>query len=297
MEQTKYHSIVRYGHRSTVDVLNAGDQIVIEEKLDGSNVSVVKDKDKIRAFSRNTELNEENTLGGFYQFSQSLNADDLLDEIVYFGEFLNPHKVRYPNFEKQFFLFDLYDLETDKYLPFSKVKEEAQRLNLNLVPVFYEGKYQSFEHLQSFVGRTNIGGRLGDVEQGEGVVIKNVDYIDRYGRQVFVKLVTDAFREVQKQKPAKDPKTLTPEQLFVNTCVTEARVEKILYKLVDEGILEESFGIEDMGDILKNMNVKIYEDIMKEEAEMLEEYEDKQIRKAIGRKLPQMVRGMLRQKK
>lgn len=39
MEQKKYHSIIRYGHKSTQDVLNKGDKIIIQEKIDGANAS------------------------------------------------------------------------------------------------------------------------------------------------------------------------------------------------------------------------------------------------------------------
>ncbi|MBG9776127.1 hypothetical protein [Brevibacillus laterosporus] len=76
--------------------------------------------------------------------------------------------------------------------------------------------------------------------------------------------------------------------------VTQARAEKFLYKLVDEGILDEKFGIEDMGIILKNLNVRIYEDLLKEESDYLsKEYEEKVLRKSLGRLLPTLVKKIL----
>ena len=317
MEQKKYHDVVRLGHKSTLGVLNVGDNIVIQEKLDGANASFRRDGDIVRAYSRNNELSEENTLGGFYQFVQeNIKAEDLVKDGIYFGEWLNPHKVKYPEYQKQFFLYDIYDTETKRYINFKLVKSVAKKLNLNLIPVFYEGEYQSFEHLQSFVGKTALGGKLGDIETGEGVVAKNVDYTDRFGNQIFVKLVTDAFREVQKQKAPKDPKIAqTAEQRFVDATVTEARVEKFLHKFVDEGILDEHYGVEDMGTILKNMNVRIKEDILKEEAENFleiitpveaiadaeghvgevvgQEIDEKQLSKAISRTVVKEVKKIL----
>lgn len=299
MNMKKYQDITRLGHKTTIGVLNEGDQIVIQEKLDGANASFRKVGNEVKAFSRNHELNEENNLGGFYQFVQeNIKAEDLLEDTIYFGEWLNPHKVKYPEYQKQFFLYDIYLIEEDDksfYESFTAVKMEAERLGLNLIPVFYEGEYQSFEHLQSFVGKTLLGGKLGDVETGEGIVVKNVKYRDRFGNQKFVKLVTDAFREVQKQKAPKDPKIeLTQEQVFVEKTVTEARVEKLLYKFVDEGILDEIFGIEDMGTILKNMNPRITEDILKEESDMLPEYYDpKQLSKAVSRTVALTVKKIL----
>lgn len=297
MEQKKYMDIVRLGHKTTVGVLNEGDWIVIQEKLDGANASFRKGENgEILAFSRNNPLNEFSNLGGFWQWTQTLDPDLLLPNIVYFGEWLNPHKVKYPDYQKQFFLYDLYDTNTERYLDFNRVKDAHRMLGVNLIPVFYEGEYKGFEHLQSFVGKTALGGKLGDIDTGEGVVAKNVSYISRHGRQMFVKLVTDAFREVQKQKAPKDPKVeQTQEQVFVNETLTEARVEKMLYKLIDEGILEEGkFEMEDMGIILGNIRGRMFDDIMKEESEMLPvDHDVNQIKKAIGRNIALIVKKII----
>lgn len=64
-EMKKYLDIVRLGHKATVGVLNEGDQIVIQEKLDGANASFKREGDTIVAFSRNTQLSPENNLRGF----------------------------------------------------------------------------------------------------------------------------------------------------------------------------------------------------------------------------------------
>jgi hypothetical protein len=296
MEQKKYTDVIRLGHRSTVGVLNEGDYIVIQEKIDGANASFRRDGDVVLAFSRNIPLGSGNNLGGFYEWAQTLNVDKLLDGVIYFGEWTNKHKVSYEGNQKKFYLFDIHNTNIEEYVDFSMVKDEARRLNLNLVPVFYEGKYQSFEHLQSFVGRTELNGKLGDLETGEGIVVKNVKYKDRFDKQVFVKLVTEDFREVQKQKEAKDPNFQSVEMQFISECLTKARVEKIIYKLVDEDILHEHFGVEDMGLILRHMSNRIYDDIMKEESDSLDTYEEKDIRKCIGKRLPLVVKQIINEK-
>lgn len=295
MEMKKYQSIDRLGHKNTVDVLNAGDDIIIQEKIDGANASIRRIDGKTVAFSRNNQLDEHNTLGGFYDFAQSLDLEQLSEDVILFGEWTNPHKVKYPEHTKKFFLYDVYDLEFQEYMPFEEVRHAGAFFGLELVPVFYEGKYESFEHLQTFVGKTELGGVLGDFITGEGIVVKNVNYRNRFGEQKFVKLVTDAFRELQKQKAPKDPnKALTVEQEFVTMTVTAPRVEKFLHKFVDEGILEAPFGIEDMGTILKHMNTRIQEDILKEEKELLpEDYDPKQLSKAVSRTVVKIVKPLL----
>ena len=226
-EMKKYMDIIRLGHKSTVGVLNEGDNITITEKLDGSNASFKKENGIIKAFSRNTELNEENNLREFYQWTQTLNVNLLLDNVIYFGEWLVKHTISYPLDKlNKFYLYDIYNENYSTYLDFSFVQYEANKLNLNLIPLFYKGKYESFEHLKSYVGKTALGG-----EKGEGIVVKNVGYKNKYGNQIFVKLVHEDFIEVQKQKPPKDPnRPLTIEQQFINECLTKARVEKLIHK-------------------------------------------------------------------
>src|SRR5690349_17818215 len=109
MEQKKYTDIIRLGHKNTLGVLNEGDNIIVQEKIDGANASLRRDGDVIRAYSRNKELSEDNNLGGFYQFAQSLDVEELKHDLIYFGEWTNPHKVKYPENTKKFYLYDTYD--------------------------------------------------------------------------------------------------------------------------------------------------------------------------------------------
>lgn len=275
-----YTDVVRLGHKTTVGVLQEGDHITIQEKLDGANASfrLSEDGKTVLAFSRNTPLDEHTTLRGFYNWVQeNVHPEDVLEGYIYFGEWLVKHKIDYGEAMNKFYLYDLYDVDEHKYEPFERVKEEASEMGLNLIPVFYEGPYVSFEHLQTFVGKSVFA------EQGEGIVVKNPAYTDKYGNQMFVKLVTPAFAEVQKQKLPKDPSKISPEMAFVKTFVTQGRVEKFLHKFVDEGILDENFGIEDMGTILRNLNPRIHEDLLKEEADSLPEgYDEKSLTKSIN---------------
>lgn len=286
MEMKKYMSVVRLGHRSTVNVLNVGDEIIVQEKLDGANASFKEDNCAVAAFSRNNKLDISNSLRGFYDFARKLDADSLHPDYIYFGEWLVRHKLDYGENEKQFYLYDIYDTKREEYREFELVESEAARLNLNLIPILYRGPYISFEHLQQFVGKSMLG------EVGEGVVVKNIKYRDRFGNQLFVKLVSDAFREMQQQKAPKDPKAKTGEFEFIETFLTRPRVEKLLHKLVDEGILQEDFGLEDMGLILRHLGNRSYEDLMKEESTALERI----LRQKIGRKLPIEVKAIINEK-
>lgn len=298
MEQKKYHSIVRYGHRSTREVLNRGDQIIIQEKVDGANASFAVVDGELKCWSRNRELSMGNTLEGFYVWAkQNIEVDKLLEGVVYFGEWTAQHKVVYEGYAKQFFLYDIYNLHLEEYVSFSMVRDEAKRLGLNLIPVFFEGEFESFEQLMSYVGRTELNGKLGQEVSGEGIVVKNVDYRDRFGKQMFVKLVVDKFAEVQMQKAPKDPKKkFTPEELKVRECITSPRVEKQLFKMIEEGLLDRDYGVEDMGKILKHVSPLVAEDILKEEMDEFPHLTVKDVQTFMCKVLPLVIKDIIKNK-
>jgi hypothetical protein len=280
----KYTDIIRHGKTFTQSTLEGNPRIIIQEKLDGANASFKRNGDTIECFSRNTQLDEHNTLRGFYNWVQdNFNAEDLREDVIYFGEWLVKHKLSYGENENKFYLFDIYDTYLTKYENFASVKNETTRLELNLIPVFYEGVFQSLEHIQSFVGKSMLG------EHGEGVVVKNVSFTDKHGNQLFTKFVSDVFAEKAQVKKHSVKQPTDQLQEFVNSTVNTARVSKIIHKLVDEGVLEEDYAIEDMGTILKNTGTRVFDDVVKEELDELL----KVVKSKIGRMLPQIVKQVL----
>jgi len=280
----KYMDVIRHGKSSTHLILEGNPRIVIQEKLDGANASFKVENGELKFFSRNTELDESNTLRGFTVWGKKhLEPLCIEDGYIFFGEWLVRHKLNYGENENQFYLFDVYDEKNQKYLPFEEVKIAAKNLFLNLIPVFYEGEFQSLEHIQSFIGKSMLG------EIGEGVVVKNVSYTDKHGNQQFTKFVSDQFAEMAKVKQHKVNTQKDDLQEFVNATVNKARVSKIVHKLVDEGLLNEDYAIEDMGAILKNTGTRVFDDVVKEELDEL----FKLIKGKIGRKLPTIVKEVL----
>lgn len=295
-EHKKYMDIVRLGHKTTQGVLKKGDYITITEKIDGANAHFILDEDspiRITCGSRNLKLSESNALNGFYFYvAERINPDLLTENYRYYGEWLTSHKVQYkPEAYKQFYLFSIYDESIGRYLSDEIVKSEAVKLGLATPEYFYEGEYISFEHLLSFVGKSNLSLTP---NSGEGVVVKNVNYTDNYGNQCFVKLVSEAFAEIQKQKLPKDPSQLDVVMSLVQSVLTKPRVEKILLKKVDEGELNSEFGIEDMGKILKLITSEIFNDCIKEESEVFENKDMDSIRKAFGKYTPVVVKEVLK---
>ena len=263
---------------------SVGENIVCEEKIDGANASFTYDTetDSVASFSRNMVLKPSNTLQGFYNFvglfdKEVIKSVTLNGRYIIFGEWLVKHTIKYPeDCYNNFYMFDVWDTVDECYLPFNLVKEMydmlvALGINIRFVPVFYIGKFTSWEDIQKMVGRTEVGAE----PCGEGVVVKTLDRLndetDRTPK--YLKIVVERFSEVQshkRQRKPVDPEVLKrkeEERQFVATIVTDRRIDKCLEKLVDEGILPVDWDEHNMKDIAKNLPSLVYADCKKEEPE------------------------------
>jgi hypothetical protein len=290
-EQKKYHSIVRHGKNGTHLTVENNAIVVIQEKLDGANASFKKENGMLRVFSRKQELDQHNTLNGFYNWvMENIEPSDILPNFIYFGEWLTMHKIDYGKENmKKFYLFDIYNEMSDEYCDFDDVKDEAIALNINLIPVHYIGESKDFAFLESFNGQSLLNPEV----KAEGIVVKNVNYKTSHGEQIFTKIVSKEFAEIVRQPLAKAPMPPSEERKFVDTFMTVARIEKLMHKMVDEGIVKE-LAIEDMGIILRTIGGQIYQDMIDEEIDELPiEFDEKSIKKAIGKVLPIYVKQIL----
>lgn len=283
MKQKKYLDIERLKEKY-MSAFNKGEHIVIQEKLDGANSAICYDAEtgSLVAFSRRNELNQNNTLQGFYDFVQTLDASivsaALTSRYILFGEWLVKHTIRYPEDKmKQFYVFDVYDTETEQYMPWDFTKQIAEFIGLKTVPLFYDGPFISWEHIYSFVGKTEMGGE----PTGEGVVIKSQDRLDNKfsGTPEYVKIVAKEFSEVHQSKPQKeiDPEKLAAKQAaedLAATIVTARRVEKSIQKLVEDGIVPEDWDEKSLGVIAKHLPRAVYNDCVKEEPETVAQIEN-----------------------
>ena len=275
MEHKKFMDIQRI-KEGYVDNFKPGDLIYIEEKIDGSNAAIRYDAatNSIVAQSRKQILTPTNNLRGFYEFTQRLDVDKihkvLGENLVAFGEFLVSHTVKYPDDKyNNFYMFDVYDLGTQSYLPQNKVIAIAAMLGLTMAPIFYIGEFISWEHCASFVGKSELG-----AESGEGIVVKNQTRLnDPDNRHPFyLKIVGEKFCETKAHGHIKQTNPdvlakLEADRALAETIVTDARVTKILHKMVDEGIIPADWDNHDMGTIAKNLPRLVYEDCVKEEPE------------------------------
>jgi len=259
-----------------------GEEIVISEKIDGANASILVSDSIVIARSRRNILDPMNNLQGFYEYVQNLDFDlirnTLGEDNVLFGEWLVTHTVKYPSSKlRKFYVFDVKSLSSNTYLPWKETKRVAETLGLPTVPIFYEGPFKDWDHVYSFVGKTEM-----DADPaGEGIVIKSQERLNRAddGRAPsYVKIVGEKFSEVHHSKTHKpiDTEKLAERQRLeelAKTIVTDRRIEKILQKFVEDGKLPEDWDEHNMRDIARNLPSAVYEDCVKEEPETVKQIE------------------------
>ena len=246
------------------------DFINISEKIDGSSACCAYDEetDSLVAFSRNKELNYANTLNGFWNYVQ------LLDPAPYkahpnwrvFGEWSGArNKIVYDErFKNKWIVYSIWDTSIERWLDQTVVKDFCKFADLEYIHVFYEGPFISWDHCRSFLKSPHYGDRQ------EGIVVRNLSKLNDDSKHLnwILKIVNDDFKEtkIKKRDPDKD-KMKSESQILAETIITENRVEKMLYKLRDEGILPDKMRVQDMGLVAKVLPKAIYEDCLKEEKE------------------------------
>ena len=274
----KYDSIPRYGKQGTRDIL--GTEVVVMEKLDGANASFGVIGGELKMFSRNQELNEHNTLRGFYDWVRhNVDPRKLFVSTIYFGEWLVPHTVQYKKEAQcEFYLFDIYDVKTDTYLDWNITVQAAKHLGLRTPEVFFRGELHSMTDVDKYVGRSEL---TEIPNTGEGIVVKD------YEGQQFVKIVSDKFKETKYTKqPSLDR---TDIGALIDSVLTPQRVEKLIHKKIDLGLLPTELDVTDTGNVLKALSSDVVNDIFEEEMHIFLDM----LRKKISKKTPIVVRELL----
>ena len=121
--------------------------------------------------------------------------------IYIYGEWLVPHALRTYASDawNHFYIFDIQDAETGKYFPYEQLKEIVETFlpSFKYIPLIAKMENPTIEDIQNKL--TDTGGFLCTSGLGEGIVIKNYDFINRYGRRTWAKMLTEDFLSRKKE--------------------------------------------------------------------------------------------------
>lgn len=210
-------------------------------KLDGTNAQVwYSNVYGIQAGSRNRELSLGADNAGFLLWAK--NQRVLWDYFANFphhtlyGEWLVPHSLLTYSDDawRKFYVFDVLDQSTGAFIHYENYKEALVKHELDYLAPLAIVKNGSLETYQKCLDR-NVHLIKDGAGVGEGIVIKNYNYQNRFGRVTWAKLITNHFKEQNAKVfgPA-EVGGKTVEEKIAEEFVTQHLVDKIIAKITLE---------------------------------------------------------------
>lgn len=282
-----YPSIFAMGHRALANLFDG--EVLIEEKVDGSQFSFGRFDGDLKARSKGKELVLDNPEKMFARGVEVAEGLDIHDGWTYRGEYLEKPKHNALAYSRipagNVIIFDINDAE-ESYLPYEAKAEEAARLGLEVVPRL--SVEPTLEGIVSALSQQSIlGGQL-----IEGVVVKNYAQFGMDKKVLMGKYVSEAFKEVHKgswreQNPSKTD-IITG---IIAKYRTPARFDKAVIHLSEAGVLDNS--PRDIGSLMKAVGEDVLKECEDEIKEALWKYAWPQIQRGVTGGLPEWYKQKL----
>ena len=229
-EFRKYMHIAPIGHSDTKGILTG--TVVIQPKIDGENYQIWWADGQLGYGSRNKDITGQDNGSGFKQWVES-NDQKLRQWFTQhpswrlYGEWLIPHTLRtyLPTAWRKFYIFDVYDDEQDRFVPYQFYQPELERFGFDYIPILATLTNPTEQELSEYLYKNTYLIEPGK-GYGEGLIIKNYDFVNKYGRVVWGKIVRGEFKEEKVVMQT----GLTSEEQFAQKYVTKERINKELSK-------------------------------------------------------------------
>lgn len=170
-----------------------GEEVVVKEKIHGSNFSASHDGERLWVKSRNF-YKKEDPMDAWWDAALRLNLKEKLAKypgLVFFGELTGQVKgfkydaiIENGALLTKVHFFDVYDSRINRYLDVDAAETILKDLDLPIVPELYRGPWTTKEHMYSFAEGKST---LNDKHVREGIVVRPV--INRFEPKVGGRLV------------------------------------------------------------------------------------------------------------
>jgi hypothetical protein len=239
MAHIKYQHLEKLGTAEVQDI-ELGECFVFP-KIDGTNASVWAEDGEMQCGSRTRLLDADNDNAGFYAWAtQQNNLKEFLTAhptLRLYGEWLVPHSLKTYK-ETAWRNFYVFDVATEKqkahegdhpltYLHYNEYKPLLEKHSISYIhpiAVIKNGSYQQFiNQLANNVYLIEDGAGT-----GEGIVLKNYAFVNKYGRTTWAKVVTSEFKEkhAKEMGPHVLNGTKLVEEEIADKYITQALCEK-----------------------------------------------------------------------
>lgn len=296
MSFIKYMHIERLGTEATEGILDG--QVWIYPKIDGTNASIWFQDDgdagwRIASGSRNRELSIESDNAGFasWVFTRP-NLIDFFDNhpsFYLYGEWLVPHSLKTyrEGAWRDFYVFDVYDATQEQYLSYEAYKPLLEEFGINYIPPIAIIKNPDPDSIMKCLDKN--GYLIEDGKGvGEGITIKNYGWANKFGQQIWAKVITNEFKEIHHKKMGAPEinNTSLDEDKIVEKYVTSDFIQKEKAKIVNS---QKGYEIETAGQpvwvephwkssMIPELLGRVYYELLREEAyNFVKEFKDPKI--------------------
>ena len=178
--------------------------VFVFPKLDGTNASLwVNENNELQAGSRKRHLVLDDDNAGFCKWAnEQENLKKFFLKNPYlrlYGEWLVTHTFKNyrEDAKRKFYVFDVcfYNADgTKNYVHYLKYKEWLEEFNIDYIPCICILENPSKDQMYAALEKNNFL-VIDGMGTGEGIVLKNYDYVNRFGHKVWAKIITSEFKE------------------------------------------------------------------------------------------------------
>jgi hypothetical protein len=260
-----YPSVYAIGHKAIEGLFNG--PVLVEEKIDGSQFSfgIVDGELQCRSKGKLLVLDAPEALFERAVAQVVARQHLLRPDWIYRGEYLSKPKhntLAYGRVPRDnIIIFDISSAN-EEYLGHGTKVEEAARIGLECVPVFFQGLVTDMAMLNVLLEREScLGGT-----RIEGVVVKNYGLFTAEKKVAMGKYVSEAFKEKHETDwKERNPGRADVVESLIATYRTEARWHKAVQHLREADALTDS--PKDIGALIREVPA----DVLKEDVDAIKQ--------------------------
>lgn len=215
-------------------------------KIDGTNASIWLEDGQVHFGSRTRDLSIDEAKDNF-DFRSRWGSQEATKLVGYFkcypdyilyGEYLVPHSLKTYRASawKRFYVFDVYNKVLNKFVKYDEYIDELSVHGIDFIPLLRIISNPSTKQLENLRDQNTYLIEDGK-GLGEGIVIKQYNWENKFHRVVYGKLVRNEFKEDNMRafggnKVQEGGKLI--EMDIVQRFVTDGRINKVLEKMKGE---------------------------------------------------------------
>jgi len=241
----KYQHVEKLGTTEVGGILMG--TVYVFPKIDGTNAHVWYDVEEAKHYygSRNRTLSLASDNAGFCEWA---NRQDNLKDMAaavggahVYGEWLVPHSLKtYKDSAwRKFYVFDIAERDDEtgvvRHYHYDKVQALCEEYDVDYIAPIRIITNPQYDNIVKVTEENTFLVKDGE-GVGEGVVCKNYEFVNKYGRQTWAKVVTSDFKE-KHNKPLGAPVskgTAYVEEAIIERYLTDDIIDKVFAKLTLE---------------------------------------------------------------